>query len=69
MVKKRESWSKRGPVFVVVAWRGGVAWWSRENCISLKDNSYEKLLLVVEWYSDPPFFVMVAVSISRDIIL
>ena len=21
--------SKRGPVFVVVAWRGGVAWWSR----------------------------------------
>ena len=30
MVKKRESWSIRGPVFVAVAWRGvawrGVAW-------------------------------------------
>ena len=25
MAKKRESWSKRGPVFVAAAWRG-VAW-------------------------------------------
>ena len=71
MVTKRESWLKRGPVFVVVAWwwRGGVAWWSRKNCINLKDNSSVEPLWVVEWLTSLSLFLMGAGSIPGDSIL